>query len=50
LLVTRAFGITKEELVQRLKDGECLGTLLRGICDAVKVGYVGARKGYSKAG
>jgi len=44
LLGTRALGITKEELVQRLKDGDCLDALLRGICAAAKTSHVKTKK------
>jgi len=44
LLGTRAFGITKEELVQCIKDDDCLDALLRAICATVKTGHVRAKK------
>jgi len=40
LIGTRAFGITKEELVQCIRDDDCLDALLRGICASVKTGNV----------
>mgnify|MGYP001772492206 CR=1 FL=1 len=44
LLSTRAFGFAKEEFVCCLKDDDCLGALIRGICAAVKDGSVRAKK------
>jgi len=49
LLGTRAFGITREELVQCIKDGDCLDALLRGICASVKTGNVKTKKKYLKS-
>jgi len=49
LLGTRAFGITREELVQCIKDDDCLDALLRAICASVKDGRVRAKKGVLKS-
>jgi len=49
LIGTRAFGITKEELVQCLKDDLCLEALLRSICSAVKAGQVRTKREYLKS-
>jgi len=49
LLGTRVFGITKEELVQCLKDDLCLDALLRSICAAVRTGHVKTKKEYLKS-
>jgi len=49
LLGTRAFGITKEELVQCLKDDLCLETLLQSICAAVRTGQVRTKREYLKS-
>jgi len=49
LLGTRAFGITKEELVRCLKDDLCLEALLRAICALVKTGNVKTKKKYLKS-
>jgi len=40
LLGTRAFGITREELVRCIRDDDCLDALLRAICASVKTGNV----------
>jgi len=40
LLGTKAFGITKKELVRCIKDEACLDALLRAICASVKTGNV----------
>jgi len=44
LLGTRALGITKEELVQCVKDNDCLDALLRAICAAAKTSHVKTKK------
>jgi len=49
LLGTRAFGITREELVQCLKDEVRLDALLRGICASVKTGNVKTKRKYLKS-
>jgi len=49
LLGTRAFGFTKADLVWCLKDDVCRGTLIRGICAAVKIGLLRAKKGILKS-
>jgi len=49
LLGTRAFGITKEELVRCIKDDLCLDALLRAICASVKTGNVKTKRKYLKS-
>jgi len=49
LLGVRAFGVTKEEFIQCLKDDACLGALIRGICEAVKAGHVKAKREYLRS-
>jgi len=49
LLGTRVFGITKEELVQCIRDDVCLDALLRGICAAVRTGHVKTKREYLKS-
>jgi len=49
LIGTRAFGITKEELVRCIKDDLCLETLLQSICAAVRTGHVRTKREYLKS-
>jgi len=49
LLGTRAFGITREELVQCIKDDLCLDALLQSICAAVRTGQVWTKREYLKS-
>jgi len=49
LLGTRVFGITREELVQCIKDDLCLDALLRSICAAVRTGHVKTKREYLKS-
>jgi len=49
LLGTRAFGITKKELVQCIKDDLCLDALLRSICAAARTGHVKTKRKYLKS-
>jgi len=49
LLGTRAFGITKEELVQCLRDDECFKSLIWSICVAVRIGKVRTKREHLKS-
>jgi len=48
LLGIRAFGVGREEFLWCLKDDACFSALIRGICGAVKDGYVRTKKNYLK--
>jgi len=49
LLGVRAFGVTKEEFIQCLKDDYCFESLIKGMCIEIKIGNVKMRREYLKS-